>query len=168
MQDRISFIFQVYEYDYLSVQIFPYSGACVFLYSSPLGITWDVFLKFCVGTLSASIQVYNCGIVFLILLIIYRWELALELWSCEHLSESYFWSGRATMISYLFNLKNPLLCPSILIWSPRTSHNRLKMIEICNHYKIPKCNTAPYSHINILKKTNCNQLKGILKVCNSN
>nr|XP_056707505.1 protein O-mannosyl-transferase 2 [Euleptes europaea] len=46
------------------------------LFSSMLtGITWDVFLKFCAGTLSASIQIYNCGIVLLILLTIYSFYL---------------------------------------------------------------------------------------------
>ncbi|XP_054828782.1 protein O-mannosyl-transferase 2 isoform X2 [Eublepharis macularius] len=43
------------------------------LFSSMLtGITWDVLLKFCAGLLSASTQVYNCGIVLLILLSVYR------------------------------------------------------------------------------------------------
>ncbi|XP_015273849.1 PREDICTED: protein O-mannosyl-transferase 2 [Gekko japonicus] len=46
------------------------------LFSSMLtGITWDVFLKFCAGMLSASIQVYNCGIVLLILLTMYSFYL---------------------------------------------------------------------------------------------
>ncbi|KAL8169121.1 UNVERIFIED_CONTAM: Protein O-mannosyl-transferase 2 [Gekko kuhli] len=46
------------------------------LFSSMLtGITWDVFLKFCARMLSASIQVYNCGIVLLILLTVYSFYL---------------------------------------------------------------------------------------------
>ncbi|XP_060118727.1 protein O-mannosyl-transferase 2 [Heteronotia binoei] len=46
------------------------------LFSSMLtGITWDVFLKFCAGALSANIQVYNCGIALLILLAVYSFYL---------------------------------------------------------------------------------------------
>ncbi|XP_077179439.1 protein O-mannosyl-transferase 2 isoform X2 [Paroedura picta] len=46
------------------------------LFSSMLtGITWDVFLKFCAGTLSAGTQVYNYGIVLLILLTVYSFYL---------------------------------------------------------------------------------------------